>query len=582
MPVRQPIVTVLGHVDHGKTTLLDAIRGSYVAAGESGGITQGIGATEVPIEQVIKLCGPLAQNRSFTVPGLLFIDTPGHHAFVSMRARGSALSDIAVVVVDIREGLMPQTTESLRLLRRWKTPFVVAANKIDLIDGWRSGNFEPFIQSVQRQTEETVSRLDEAIYKLAGDLSSLGFSAERYDRIADFSRNVAIVPLSAKTREGVPDLLLVLVGLAQRFLEQRLDTEDGPAEGTVIEVREEKGLGVTADTIIYSGTMHVGDSVVIACGSAAKETKVRAILKAKPLHETKDPKEHFVYVQEVSAAAGVKLMLQDSEGVAAGCGIFVYRRDPEEVRPRIDELSGTELKFDRTGVAIKSDTLGALEALLSEARDRGLAVQRGEVGPVSRRDIMERAAKQSPFERVLLAFNVPVLPDAERAVADTDVKIISGDVIYELLDNLQAWLEEKRREEEERKREEIIFPCKLLLLPGHTFRISKPAIVGVRILGGRLRQHVSLIRQDGREVGRVRSIRTGETVRDIAIAGEEVAVAIEGPTVGRQISEGDVMYVDIPESHARTLRDAGMNEDEFQIFQELAAIKRKENPFWGR
>jgi translation initiation factor 5B len=582
MPVRQPIVTVLGHVDHGKTTLLDAIRGSYVAAGESGGITQGIGATEVPIERVIKLCEGLIGNRKFSVPGLLFIDTPGHHAFVSMRARGSALSDLAVVVVDIREGLMPQTTESLRLLRRWKTPFVIAANKIDLIEGWRTGNFEPFVSLLKKQSEEALAALDDAIYRLSGELSSLGFSAERYDRISDFTRNVAIVPVSAKTKDGIPDLLLVLIGLAQRFLEQRLDTEEGPAEGTIIEVKEEKGLGVTADAIIYAGTLHVGDSVAIAGRQGVLETKVRGILKARPLHETKDPREHFIFVDEVSAAAGVRLLLQETEGVSAGCALFAYKKNISEVASRIKEETQPELKFDRTGIAIKADALGALEALLFEAHARNIAVERGDVGPVSRRDVVERAAKQSPFERAILAFNVAVLPEAEEELSRSDVKIISGDVIYNLLDNLQKWLEEKRREEEEKKRREITFPCKIMILPQHVFRVSKPAIVGVRVLGGRLVQNSNLLRQDGREVGRVRSIRVGETARNVAMAGEEVAIAIEGPTVGRQINEGDVLYVDIPEAHARQLRDAGMTDDEAAIFNELLLIKRKENPFWGR
>ncbi|MEM3852535.1 MAG: translation initiation factor IF-2 [Methanomassiliicoccales archaeon] len=582
MPARQPIVTVLGHVDHGKTTLLDAIRGSYVAAGESGGITQGIGATEVPIERVMKLCEPIAGGRHFTVPGLLFIDTPGHHAFVSMRARGSALSDLAVVVVDIREGLMPQTTESLRLLRRWKTPFVVAANKIDLIDGWISGNFEPFATLIKRQRQETVDLLDQAIYNLAGELSSLSFSSERYDRITDFTRNVAIVPVSAKTKDGIPDLLLVLVGLAQRFLEARLETEEGPAEGTVIEVKEEKGLGTTVDAIVYRGTLHVGDKVIFASSGTSINTRIRAILKARPLKETKDPREHFVPVDSVSAAAGVKLLLQETEGVAAGFAFFVYVKDASEVAGRVIEETENQLQFDKSGIAIKSDAIGSLEALLLEARERGISVEKGEVGPVSRRDIIERVAKQSPLERALLAFNVPILPDALEAMSDTDVRVISGNVIYTLLDSYKKWEEEKLREEADKRRRELCFPCKLMILPQHVFRISKPAIVGVRVLAGRLTPGITLMNREGREIGRVRSIRSGDEVKQFAVAGEEVAVAIEGPTVGRQINEGDILLSDIPEAHARQLPQADMNADEAEVFNEILTLRRKQDPFWGR
>ncbi len=572
----------MGHVDHGKTTILDAIRGSYVAAGESGGITQGIGATEVPIDRVVKLCSKIVKDPKFTVPGLLFIDTPGHHAFVSMRARGSALSDLAVVVVDVRDGIMPQTTESLRLLKRYKTPFVIAANKIDLIEGWRSKNFEPFVTLVGEQREDVTARLDEALYRMIGDLSSLGFSADRYDRISDFTKNVAIVPLSAKSRDGIPDLLLVLVGLAQRYLEGRLDTEDGPAAGTILEVKEEKGFGTTADTIIYSGTLRAGDRVAIGTRDGILATKVRGIFKTRPLHETKDPKERFKPFDSVSAAAGVKLLLQDTEGIAAGSPVHVFLKDVSEVEETIRKESTVGVEFDETGVLVKTDALGSLEALLMEAHDRGIKVEAGIVGPVTRRDVVDRSLKQDELEKVVMAFNVPVLPEANEALLNSDVKLISGDVIYTLLDNYKAWQEQKSQEMMARKRKETVFPCKVLLLPNHTFRISKPAIVGVRILGGTLAQGISLLKQDGRDVGRVRSIRVGEQTRAEAKAGEEVAVAIEGPTVGRQISEGDILYSSIPESHARSIKREELNFDEDQIFREILDIRRKEDPFWGK
>ncbi len=581
MPVRQPIVTVMGHVDHGKTTILDSIRGSYVAAGESGGITQGIGATEVPIERVARLCADIRGGMQFTIPGLLFIDTPGHHAFVSMRARGSALSDIAVVVIDIREGVMPQTVESIKLLRRFRTPFVIAANKIDLIEGWRSGSFESFISLLQKQREEAIERLDSALYKIVGDLSSLGFSSERYDRIKDFTRNVAIVPLSAKTKDGIPDLLLVLTGLAQRYLEQRLDSEDGPAQGTIIEVKDEKGFGTTADTIIYSGTLRVGDRVAIGVKNGVKTTRIRGIFKARPLGETKDPKERFAPFQSVSAAAGIKLLLQDTEDINAGAPIYVYIDDPSEVAEKIRRESEVGVSFDETGVLIRTDAIGSLEALLLEARDREIRIERGETGPVTRRDIIERSSKTDPLDRAILAFNVPVLPEAAEELTNADVKVISGDVIYSILDNFTKWRDQKKEELMNRKRKEMVFPAKLLILPNHVFRLSKPAIVGVRVLAGQITQGTGLIRADGREAGKLRSIRAGEQPKTVAVAGEEVAIAIEGPTVGRQISEGDILYSDMPEEDARKITPEELTFDEAQILDEIRNIKRKSDPFWG-
>ena len=148
MKIRQPIIGVLGHVDHGKTSLLDAIRGTSIAKKEHGGITQHIGATEVPIDTIYEICGPLIKERKFKVPGLLFIDTPGHEAFTTLRARGGSLSDIAILVIDIREKVMPQTVESINILKKFKTPFVVAATKIDLIDGWRNFQNKAFVNEI--------------------------------------------------------------------------------------------------------------------------------------------------------------------------------------------------------------------------------------------------------------------------------------------------------------------------------------------------------------------------------------------------------------------------------------------------
>src|SRR2546427_3918384 len=216
--IRQPIVSVLGHVDHGKSSLLDQIRGTSVVAREAGGITQHIGATEVPMDAILKVCGDLVAGRTFKIPGLLFIDTPGHHAFTTLRARGGALADLAVLVVDVNEGFRPQTVESIKILKQHKTPFVVAANKIDLLPGWRKHPDASFVASLADQPPSAVAALDTKLYELTAKFFEKGFTADRYDRVSDFTTTIAIVPTSAKRGEGVPDLLLVLIGLAQRFL----------------------------------------------------------------------------------------------------------------------------------------------------------------------------------------------------------------------------------------------------------------------------------------------------------------------------------------------------------------------------
>lgn len=580
--IRQPIVSVLGHVDHGKTSLLDAIRGTTVAAREAGGITQHIGATEVPIDAIMKVCGDLVAGKAFSVPGLLFIDTPGHHAFTTLRARGGALADLAVLVVDLNEGFRPQTVESIKILKRHKTPFVVAANKIDLLPGWRKHERMAFVRSVRDQPDESVAALDERVYALAAKMYENGFSADRYDRVTDFLSTLAIVPTSAKRAEGVPDLLLVLIGLAQRFLEKELATEEGPGEGTILEVKEERGHGTTLDAIIYKGTLRRGDAVVVGSTGDPIVTKVRAVLKPKPLDEILHPQDRFDSVREVSAAAGVKIVAAGIETATAGGPIRVVAGDLDSLVALVAKETTAQVETQEEGLLVKADAIGSLEALAFECKKLELPIRYARIGPVSRRDVVDAATIPDPIHRVILAFNVGMLPEAnDELVANRGVEVLTSDVIYRLLEDYGAWAEKRRRELEAQSRLEVVYPGKVLLLPDHVFRVSKPAIVGVRVLAGRIRPGQLLMRDDGRDLGRVRSIRTGEQTLEEARNGQEVAIAIDGVTVGRQLDSGDVLFNVMPEQDAKALQSADLSGDEREALAEILAIKRRGDRFWG-
>ena len=263
--IRSPICTVAGHVDHGKTSVLVKIRGTAIVETEAGRITQAIGASIVPLTTIRKICGPLLErlNIKFTIPGLLFIDTPGHAAFTNLRKRGGNLADIAIVVIDINEGIKPQTTEVIDILKQYKTPFVVALNKIDLISGWQS-NKTLLLENVSKQSATIQQLLDKKLYELVGRLSTFGLNSERFDRVDDYTKQIAIIPLSAKTGEGMPELLMVITGLAQKYLEKKLDIDIKRfAKGTILEVKETKGLGITLDVIVYDGTLKRNDLIVI-------------------------------------------------------------------------------------------------------------------------------------------------------------------------------------------------------------------------------------------------------------------------------------------------------------------------------
>ena len=581
MAIRQPVVSVLGHVDHGKTKLLDAIRGTSVQAREAGAITQHIGATEVPIDHIYKVCGPLIGKKKFDVPGLLFIDTPGHHSFITLRARGGSLADIAVLVIDIREGIMPQTIESIKILRQYKTPFIIALNKVDTIQGWVVEKDAPFVLNERQQQDHTIAAFNDRLYSIIGDLSMQGISADRYDRIDDFTKTVALVPISAKEGIGVPDLLLMLIGLAQRFLEGQLKKAEGPGRGTILEIKEEKGLGKTLDMILYDGILKKGDTVALGTRGAPVVTRVKAILKPKPLDEIRDPRDRFDSVSELHAAAGIKISCQNMEGVIAGAPIRVVKNEKDPSIKEMTEEASVKIEIQDQGITIKADAIGSLEALAFEAKAAGIPIRKYGVGEISRRDIVETAAFTDPMNRVLLAFNANLSKEAEAEVNNTGVKVFSNQVVYRLIEEYQEWVDEAKRMKDADQRMEMAFPAKFTILPNCVFHATKPAIVGVRILAGKVRANLRLIKADGSDAGKIRSLRDGEEVLKGASQGDEVAMAIDGVTVGRQIDVEDVIYVELLESTIKELQKTDLNEDEKMALQEYLEIKRKQDKFWG-
>ena len=581
MAIRQPVVSVLGHVDHGKTKLLDRIRGTAVGDREAGAITQHIGATEVPIGRIYEMCGSIIGSKKFTVPGLLFIDTPGHQAFTSLRARGGSLADLAVLVIDIREGLMPQTIESIHILRQYKTPFVIALNKVDTIEGWNSTADRPFVLSEKDQQAHTKEVFEQHMYEIISQLSSNGVFADRYDRIDDFTKAVALIPISAKTGEGVPDLMLMLIGLAQRFLETRLTKEEGPGKGTVLEVKEVKGLGQTLDMILYSGTLKTGATVAIGTRGAPLVTRIKAILKPKPLDEIRDPRDRFDNVKELHAAAGVKIAVQDATGVIAGAPIRVVKNAKDPSIQEITEETSIKIETEEKGITIKADAIGSLEALAYEAKAAGIPIRKYGIGEITRRDVLE-SSYGNDTHHVILGFNVSTSKDAEAEIATHSIKVMTNNIVYALIDDYKLWLDESTRQNESDKRVEFAFPAKITILADHIFRVNKPAVVGVRVLAGRIRVGENLIDREGKDCGTIKSVRDDDgNVLKEGVQGDEVSVAIEGVTVGRQINENDVLYVDMIESGYKEVQKVELTDDEKLALSDTVAIKRRTEPFWG-
>jgi translation initiation factor 5B len=567
--IRSPILVALGHVDHGKTSLLDRIRGTAIAKTEPGLITQYISASYIPIQIIKEGCGKLMDKlrTELEIPGLLWIDSPGHEAFTTLRKRGGAIADLAVLVIDINEGFKPQTEESLNYLKQFQTPFVVAATKIDRIAGWAPVQNACFSDMYENQPDRAREDLENKIYHLIGQLGERGFPSERFDRIQDFAKQVAIIPLSNTTGEGIPDLLMMLGGIAQRYLKGRLEVTPGEGKGTVLEVKEYKGLGTTVDVILYDGEIRKGDTLVIG-GDEIVTTKVRALLTPKPLKELRVEKD-FKTLSSVQAAAGIKISAPNLEGAVAGSPLRAVsnERDIERATKEVEsEMSEVEIETDQEGVVLKADTLGSLEALIKTLREAGLKIRKARVGTVTKNDIAEIRTMEDP---IVFAFGVRIPQEIMKLAQDNKVKVFSSDIIYHLVESYDKWDKERKLREEEGLLASVTRPARVKVLPGYLFRQSKPAVFGVEIVKGIIRPGAELSNK-GDSMGEIREIQSrGENVQK-AEAGERVAISMMDVVFGKDVDEGDELDTVVSDRDMEVLKKlrSKLRGDEIELLEE--------------
>jgi translation initiation factor 5B len=592
MSTRQPIVCVLGHVDTGKTLLLDRIRKTSVQAREAGGMTQHIGASFFPVETIKQLVGPLLSTMkgAIDIPGLLIVDTPGHEAFTNLRRRGGSVADIAILVIDVLHGFEAQTHECIEILKARKTPFIVAVNKVDRVPGWKSQAATSFLKSYAVQDAYVKENVDNKLYEIMGTFSRLGFRTDRFDHIKDFTSTIALVPTSAKTGEGITELLMVLVGLAQQYLRKRLQTTEGAAKGSVLEVKEEAGLGLTLNTIIYDGTLQKDDVIVVGGKERPIVTRIRAILVPKPLDEIRDPRDKFASVESVFAAAGVKIVASGLEGALAGAPLYaVPSGEASEKYAALvtEEIKRIRIATEGEGIVLKTDTLGSLEAIAEILKQNNVQIRIADVGDVSKRDVIEASVvkARAPLSGVILAFGVKILPDAEEEAATREIQIFKEPIIYNLIDKYLEWLRSKREAKIEQEFEKLVKPGKIRVMEGYVFRRAKPAIFGVEVLAGQLEPKRNLVRaEDGEDVGEVQQIQDRGKAVSEAKQDMQVAVSMDKPIVGRHIFEKDVLYVKVPEPDAKALLTTYLDKlpsEEQEVLNEYVKMMQKKTPFWA-
>lgn len=580
--LRSPICCVLGHVDSGKTSLLDRIRSSNVQKGEAGGITQQIGATFFPAEGLLKAVGELSNEVEMKVPGLLVIDTPGHESFTNLRSRGSSICDIAVLVVDITHGLEQQTRESIRLLRENRCPFLVALNKVDRLYDWVPHENMTFQKTLAMQKKYVQQEFETRWTHVQQELMSEGLNSMLYYRNKELRKVVSIVPTSAHTGEGICDLLMLEIKLVQEYMKEKVTLHD-ELECTVLEVKPITGLGVTIDCILINGELHENDQICLCGQNGPIFTQIRFLLTPQPMKEMR-VKGAYEHHHSIKAAMGIKICANDLEQVVPGTPLVVVH-DPSERddAERAVMSDATRLKEmvedDGMGVTIQSSTLGALEALMVYLKSVKVPIGSFSMGTIQKRHLYPTVAmkRKNPRLGVVLAFDVDIADTARELAQAEGIKIIFAKVIYHLFDQFTAYLRDYDENELRRLRNEVIFPVQLKIT-GDAFHAVDPIVVPVKVERGQLREGTPLfVMRDSAplHVGRVMSMEREHKAVSKVLPGEEVALKISTSgtniTFGRHIFESSTLYSQITRPSVNAIKKfpSELHEDDINLLATL-------------
>jgi len=576
MEIRQPIVTVCGHVDHGKTSILDCLRSTCVTEGEAGGITQKISFTLYPMNQLKAACPLIDKNGiKLEIPGFLLIDTPGHAAFTNLRKRGGSLADLAVLVIDINEGIKPQTAEVIQILKLNKTPFMIAMNKIDKIGGWQQTN-DDLRNNIESQPPRVKELFEEKYMTLIGALNSYGFDSDLYYNITDFTKKIALIPTSANTHEGIPELIMMLCGLSQRFLGEKLKLGKEP-KGVMLEVKKEKSTNYI-EAILYDGELSKKDEIAVASFDGEPiVSKIRILEEIQPLCAK------FKNADKVTASTGVRMQLIDKSEVLPGMPFVLFKNNLKELRETFKKELSEAIKTDKTGIIAKADSLGSLEALLVLLKQANVPVLKAGIGRINKTDLISAKAnlETNELDSVIVGFNVEV--DEDVKLIKGKIKVITEEVVYKLIDNLVEWRADKQREIDKKRLMGLTTICKLELLHQYVFRNTKPAIFGVKVTGGKLTSGLHLMNENEEKVGDVKHIEAEQKSVQEATEGMEVAISMSNINYERELKDKRFLYTNISESQFREFKKNKdlLSGSEMNILKEISEIKRRTNSEWG-
>jgi translation initiation factor 5B len=458
-----------------------------------------------------------------------------------------------------------------------------------MVSGWKKSDTPYISKAVKEQDPFVQTTIDEKIYDVVAALSVLGYQSEAFYRVQDFKKEISIVPVSARTGVGIPELLGVLVGLAQQYLQKKLDQEEKSSHGIILEVNDEVGLGPTANMILIDGIIKKDNKIIVAKRDSVVITKPKALLLPKPLDEMRDPRDKFKPIDEVQAAAGIKIASPDLEGVLPGSTVYVTDNDAEAEKLKLSiesEMKSVFIKTETTGVILKCDTIGSLEALTEMLRRKNIPISLADIGPVTRRDIMEaKAVKENDRHLgVILAFNVKITPEAQTESENYHVRVFDDKIIYSLIDRYSQWVDDDSANLENSMFTELTPIGKFTFLKGYIFRNNNPAVFGIRVDVGKLRQKISFMNKSGKKIGTIHQLQHENKTVDVAKLGQEVACSVQNITIGRQIKEEDIFYtLPSPDDAKKYLNKfkSKLSSEELQTLNEIVEIIRATNPVYG-
>ena len=561
---KSPVVSFMGHVDAGKTSLMDCIRGTKIQQGEAGGITQSIGSSFVPIEHIRDVTKNIKGKFSVehNIPGVLIVDTPGHSAFSSMRDRGSSLCDLAILVIDINKGIQPQTEESIKMLKEKNVPFVIAATKIDMIYGWKKTSEINLRKVLKEQEESTTQIMQSMMEDLKYEFSKLDIDAVFYFNNKTPNKTYSIVPISTQTNEGLSDLLSLLVYISQNWMSKKITYKD-TLDATIMESILDPKLGWVLDVILSNGTLNVGDKITVTTQEGVKISSVRNILTPPQLTQDRT-KVSWTNNTSIKASQGIRIIGSNLENCIAGSSIFKIENNEvetiEKAKQEFDKF-WKSFEWDNKGVCLVAPTIGELDAAYNLLKLEQIPIAKGEISNFSKK-VADRyfsltEEEQLKENKIIFYFHSKAITGKQEdeyssLCKDLGLTFLHNMVIYQLIDQYKdtkkKFLEERKKENSEKGK--AIFPCELQILKDHVYMKggNDDLLFGIKVRAGRLLKGTPIITEKKVKLGKVTSIQKNHKEISEAKLRDEVCIRIKNESnisFGRQFVSSDKLISEL-------------------------------------